>query len=369
MALLTHSQVDALSRALLLLNEPVALDHFAQRAFDVAKILLPFDVAGFSSMNMKTRAVDAILTHPAYGALAKTLDQVDDFFSMPGVSDGAYYSEAAPTSMLDFQSVDEFKGRAIYEFFYKELDVLHDATINYHSSPNSTFCQLNLARRRKFSREERALLGFLQPHLRQRYQHVLATAPASHPATPSDRPIRQREWLICRGSGRVLEISDGLAALLLESHFPIQGMVPAHWQSWMESQIRPIDPRLDAAAAGGTALPRLLSPKPPQRRAPALLQTARHERHPHHPRARNRRLDLAGKDESRDRANPRHQPLDRQNSRRAHPSETRRGKPHRRRLAALYFVKNESKNTYCATRPVARRRAAFICASAGMNSL
>lgn len=242
MALLTHSQVDALSRALLLLNEPVALDHFAQRAFDVAKILLPFEVAGFSSMNMKTRAVDAILTHPAYGALAKTLDQVDDFFSMPGVSDGAYYSEAAPTSMLDFQSVDEFKGRAIYEFFYKEIDVLHDATINYHSSPNSTFCQLNLARRRKFSTEERALLGFLQPHLRQRYQHVLATSPASHPAMPSDRPIRQREWLICRGSGKVLEISDGLAALLLETHFPIQGTVPSHWQSWIESQIRPIDP-------------------------------------------------------------------------------------------------------------------------------
>ncbi len=264
MALLTHSQVDALSRALPRAQPAGDAGSFSparlRRRKSPSRSMWP----DFSATNMRTRAVDAILTHPAYGSMAKALDHVDDFLPCRAELTCAYYRRPRQHPCWIFNRWTNSRRVRSTNFSTRKLTFSTTRRSHYHSSPNSTLCQLNLARRRKFSSEERALLGFLQPHLRQRYQQVLASAPSSHPALPPIRPIRQREWLICRGSGKSSRSATASPRFSSKLIFPSRAWSRRTGKAGSKARSAP-STQADAAATGRTTLPRLLPPKPPQR--------------------------------------------------------------------------------------------------------
>ncbi len=238
MGRLSYRQVGALNRAVGHLYEPVSVNDFPDHVFQVAALALPHEVTGFSFLNAKTRQVDTLLSQPAQDALMRVLEHADDFYQMPGVADGSYFNSTSPTSFHDFTTVDEFKTRAMYEFFYKELGVLFDATINYHLQLDGTFCQLNLARKKRFSASERGLLGFLQPHLGQRFRQLIASSP-DHPWCSKRMSKDHSLWLTCNSRGKILNFAATLPDFFRSIRLEWKPLLPCRWLDWFRQNLQP----------------------------------------------------------------------------------------------------------------------------------
>ena len=237
MRLLTHSQIASLNRAILRLYEPLELQHFHERAFEAIRMVVVHDVAGFTAMSPATKAADSFLSVPAHRPLLRSLQHLDDFFSMPGVAEGAFFSSSAPTSMHDYIALDAFKGRAIYEFFYKEVDILYDLCLTFHSSPRDAFCALQLGRKRRFSPAERRVLQLFQPHVGQRYRQLLADN-RNHPlASHMARPVSN--WILCDGEGRIRERSPRVQEILRRFSIGAERNLPEPWMGWFRRQCHP----------------------------------------------------------------------------------------------------------------------------------
>lgn len=244
-----------MNKALLHLYEPVAFHLFHERAFEAAAMLVRHDFTAFSAMNPATRTGETFLSVAAFGPLSRVAEHSDELYRMPGMAGGAFYSTDAPTSLHDYMPLDAFKGSVIYEFLYKELDLLYDLNLNFYAYSNGAFCQLGLARKRKFSEEERRLLHFFQPHLRQRYRQLLAGNPRD-PLT-GRMALQKQHWLICDAAGKIKLRSPDVSEAFAQIGLSPGAFLPAEWMPWFRSQSRD---------AGIETLPRPFVVERPRRR-------------------------------------------------------------------------------------------------------
>lgn len=237
MGALTHSEIASLNKAVLHLNEPVALRDFPERVFETARMILSYEAGGLS-VHETNGFIDSILDVPAHDALARCIDHMDEINAIPGFADGRFFAPGAPFSMLDFIGVDAFKASPLYQIFYREMDVLHQTSITYHVHPDGTFRDLNLSRKnRRFDAAERQLLHLLQPHIGQRYRQLTAGDQGNPLA--GHMALREQDWMICDGEGKIRSRGPRVPEILRRFGLAAGPGLPGGWMTWLCGQMRP----------------------------------------------------------------------------------------------------------------------------------
>ena len=242
MATLTGAQVVSLHRAILKINEAQDFAHLPDCVFAAARELVAHEVCGFALVDRGRKAVSGTFSEP--DALPYVIDAfprcVESFFEMPGVTNGAYFSEKAPTSLTDFNTPREFECSDFYQRYYRRMGVYYEATLNFDSTSTTT-AELCVARgKRPFGEDERRLLTLLQPHLRQRYRQLLAAEP-EHPLFARRLPLERQDWLICSATGEILRSSAGAAGVWARVGLKWKCHLPPDCREWLR---RCLDPEI-----------------------------------------------------------------------------------------------------------------------------
>jgi DNA-binding CsgD family transcriptional regulator len=223
MARLNHSEVKALSGALLELHSPGPNADFPSRVAHALRRCLPFDCLAYheSVDNQNQRAVfcpeipfDAQIfetyldQHPTWNAF--TRDHVE--FCV---------------KISDFVSRNEWQSTDLYHHIFRPLAFHHQlAFITLGEFP-----QLGVAlnrSRRDFSEEERAVLDLLKPHLSQ----ALTTSKLFSYYSDAAEGNSQA-WIIANSAGRIL-FETGKAVHWLVEYFGHNGSLPAQIRDWLK---------------------------------------------------------------------------------------------------------------------------------------
>lgn len=226
--------MQAFSRALLLLQEPMTLDDLPARFISVLSLVAPGHFFHISLTKPGVGAVDAFMNLPAHRELLALAERRDELLAMPGVHDVAFYRRAdkGPVSFYDLMSRPELERTVLWEAFCKPLDLVHDLSVNFFSSPR-IFYTISTSRDTKpYTDGERALLALLQPHLAQRF-HLLMLAQPSHPLAGMSGCPLDACWLLADGRGRVLRFGPGAERLLRALGVGACAALPAGWREWL----------------------------------------------------------------------------------------------------------------------------------------
>ena len=239
---LTHRQLDLFNRSVLRLHEPCDLDAMPDRYFEVMTLLLPGNLIHISLTKPGVGAVDAYLDQPAHEHLLKIAAHQEHLVGMPGVGDGSFYlaADRGPVSFHDLMPTDVLKNTVLWEFFCQPLDLEQDLSVNFHRTAD-LFCTLSTSRSgRPYTTEERLLLALLQPHLRQRFQHLLVAQP-EHPMARGaiEGTLLDSHWLLCSDSGKVIDFGPGAQDVFLQTGLRPNGEIPAPWKDWLTGQLDP----------------------------------------------------------------------------------------------------------------------------------
>ncbi len=241
MAQISLKYVNALNQAIVQLYQPANLASLPERLFEVVAIVAPGHLMHLSVTKPGVGAVDAFLTLPAHRELMTLIENRVELSRMPGVADNSFYlaAEAGPTSFHDLMSRETLEGTILWQAFCRPLNLEHDLSINFHRS-NELFYTISSSRDGlPYSTEERLLLKWLQPHLRQRFQQLLAAEP-NHPlGRPAPRDVVAPS-IVCDAEGRIERLSNPARDVLGHCGVRMGTRLPATWREWLKEQLSPI---------------------------------------------------------------------------------------------------------------------------------
>jgi DNA-binding CsgD family transcriptional regulator len=223
MARLDHSELKALSDALLALYSPGPHADFPARVFAVLRCSLPFDCLAYHEIvdNQNQRAIfcpeipfDAQIfetyldQHPTWNAFTK--DQVESC-----------------VKISDFISRANWERTDLFNHIFRPLTFHHQlAFITLGELP-----QLGIAlnrSRRDFSEEERTVLDLLKPHLSQA---LTASKLFSYYSDAAEG--NGKAWIVANSAGRIL-FENGKAIDLLKEYFGHNGSLPTQVRDWLK---------------------------------------------------------------------------------------------------------------------------------------
>lgn len=241
MAEISTRHVDALNEALLRLYEPCSLATFPERLFELMTMVAPGHFMHLSVTKAGFGAVDAFMSAPAHRELMELVERREEVQRMPGVSDNTFYLTAdhAPTSFHDLVSRRTLESTVLWEAFCRPLKLEYDLSVNFHRSDDLFYTISSSRNRRPYSTEERRTLSWLQPHLRQRFQQMLAAEPGHPLGRPANSTLNV-PWLLCSDDGRVLGMAPGTNVFLQKSNQRISGRLPSVWRDWLRTQLSPV---------------------------------------------------------------------------------------------------------------------------------
>jgi DNA-binding CsgD family transcriptional regulator len=152
-------------------------------------------------------------------------------------------------------SRETLESTILWQAFCRPLGLEHDISINFHRSPEFFYTISSSRDTQPYSREERLLLNWLQPHLKQRFTHLLAAEP-NHPLGRPAVNGAEVPSLVCEADGHVLSISSQAQRLLGACGIRFGRRLPIVWRDWLTEQIRPAITKpamaLDLARPGGS---------------------------------------------------------------------------------------------------------------------
>lgn len=240
MAEISLRHVDALNRAVERLYEFGTLADLPERLFEVIAMVAPGHLMHLSVTKPGVGAVDAFLTLPAHQELTTLVENRTELARMPGVRDNSFYltAETGPVSFHDLMSRETLESTILWQAFCRPLGLEHDISINFHRSSEFFYTISSSRDTQPYSREERLLLNWLQPHLRQRFRQFLAAEPDHPLGRPATNGIEVPS-LICETDGRVLSISSPAQKLLGKCGLRLGGRLPMVWRDWLNEQVRP----------------------------------------------------------------------------------------------------------------------------------
>lgn len=240
MPAVSKKHVDALNAAILRLYEPATLAVLPERLFEVVSLVAPGHLMHLSVTKPGVGAVDAFLSMPAHRELMQLVERREEIQRMPGVADSSFYlaAEKQATSFHDLMSRQQLESTVLWEAFCRPLQLEHDLSVNFHRSDDLFYTISTSRDGRGYSSEEREVLNWLQPHLRQRFAQMLAAEPGHPlgrpaPATPDVR------WILCSDDGAVISMEPGVDALLQSVNQRINGRLPMLWRDWLREQLVP----------------------------------------------------------------------------------------------------------------------------------
>ncbi len=233
MTRLSHKEYDRVNRALLRLYEPVTPDHLPARIIEVLESVMPVDFVALCTHDVANDTGDAFMSRPAHEHLLEFVNHLDDFHRMPGVRTGEYFNSPHAFSLMDFMPVDRFRHSAVYETFYKQVDILHHLNLNLNRECNLQF-QINVSRgRRAYSLTERFILDLLKPHLTARLRGM-AHEHGQHPIFGRASLLHRQTWLLCATGGHVVRRSAGADRALIAVGEKAGDRLPPGWLGWFD---------------------------------------------------------------------------------------------------------------------------------------
>lgn len=224
----------AFSMALLRLYAPGTLATLPERLFEVMQLVAPGHLMHISVTKPGTGTVDAFLNLPAHAELMALAERQAELLTMPGVRDSSFYlaAERGPTSFHDLMSQRELERTVLWESFCRPLDLRHDLSVNFHCTDDLFYTLSSSRDTRAYSDEERELVRLLQPHLRQRFQQLLAAEPG-HPLGRPASTSKDVAWLLCDDAGRILDVSASALRMLELAGLRVGTFLPADLSDWL----------------------------------------------------------------------------------------------------------------------------------------
>lgn len=241
MAEIALKYVHALNQAIFRLYEPGILATLPERLFEVMALVAPGHLMHLSVTKPGVGAVDAFLTLPAQRELMTLIENRAELARMPGVVDHSFYlaAEAGPTSFHDLMSQETLEATILWQAFCKPLELEHDISINFCRSKDLFYTISSSRDGKAYSAEERQMLAWLQPHLRQRFQQLLAAEP-NHPlGRPAPRDAVAPS-LVVNSRGGVEYLSNTSRDLLARCGVRMSRQLPAKWREWLKEQLTPV---------------------------------------------------------------------------------------------------------------------------------
>lgn len=239
--MLSQAQLDRLNEAILALYKPFPMDELPDRFLAAVRIALPAELVHISVTSPAEGVVDAFLDRPAHAALARLAAHRDDLMAMPGFSDGGFYlgADRGPVSYLDFMDRRRLEATALWEYFCKPLDLQSDLSVNFHRTEGQFFTISSSRSGRPHDASERAILSFLQPHLRQRFQLATSAEPC-HPllAANCDAPSAGPLHIICDKDGKMLYATPASVGTLERIGIQLGATIPDDWAAWIRVRHR-----------------------------------------------------------------------------------------------------------------------------------
>jgi len=223
MARLNHSELKALSGALLELYAPGPYTDLPARMFTTLHRCLSFDFLGYYEIsdNQNQRSV----IYPEYPFDNRIFEAyLHQHPTWNGIVSGRLESSV---KISDFVSRAGWQRTDLYNYIFRPQGQNHQlAFITLGELP-----QLGVALNRStrdFSEEERSVLDLLKPHLSQALTASKLSSCFSHAAESNGQA-----WIVTDSTGRIL-FETGKAIDLLKEYFGHNGSLPTQVRDWLK---------------------------------------------------------------------------------------------------------------------------------------
>jgi DNA-binding CsgD family transcriptional regulator len=146
-------------------------------------------------------------------------------------------AQPAPRRLSDFTPGREWRGRGLFNDFYRPLGMTRELAIQLVWGPVGSSCCVVLHRDgRDFSERERVTLELVAPHLRAARARIAAQAPLARRLALLERGFEQTRGALVVGSGgRVLAAGDHARELLLRWFNESPAALPDDLAGWWAS--------------------------------------------------------------------------------------------------------------------------------------
>lgn len=235
---LSADHAKSFNRAVLTLNETTTFAQLHAAVYRATQLIVGHDLAGVSVLDANNRAVDALFSAPVHQSLELDFGtMVQDFFAMPGVGDGRYFSATGLHSMTDYQSMSAFEKSLFYQGFYRPVGVRHELSFTNPGVNGAAATLVTLTRAdHAYTETERLLLELLRPHLDQRMRVLQALEPGN-PHYGRKTLGAHTAALLVSATGRVESFSPDVPQRFADHGLRFCTRLPHLWRDWLAEQL------------------------------------------------------------------------------------------------------------------------------------
>lgn len=245
---LSHSDLDACSRALRELYAETSLEAFPDRLLPLLAALVPSGHISYNDFDpVQNRFV--IRYHPERPDARKLVSQFAAFYETHPLHKA---TDGVPKRISDVATFRQFSETAIYQEYYRPIGTRHQIICFFDRRKNSfaadSFVGLALNRENKdFSERDLAVLEFLSPHITQAWRNAcVAGALAVNLETVGEGLDSMRRAVILAGADGRIYWQSPLAREWLREFFPEERtaeQLPHLLSNWLK--------RMEKSAAAG----------------------------------------------------------------------------------------------------------------------